>query len=50
MTMTTDYNKSERRIWRDWRPDEKDVSEEVLSKELINTQPLGVADGAVADV
>ena len=50
MTMTTEYNKSERRIWRDWRPDEKDVSEEVLSKELINTQPLGVADGAVADV
>ena len=46
MTMTTDYNKSERRIWRDWRPDEKDVSEEVLSKELINTQPRGV----VADV
>jgi hypothetical protein len=39
MTMTTEYNRSKRRIWRHWQPEEKDKSEDDLSKWLYPQSP-----------
>jgi hypothetical protein len=39
MTMKTNYNTFERRIWRHWRPEEKDKSEDELSKLLYPQSP-----------